>query len=217
MQRTVWGPVGGIVFVVLFVVGVFLLNLPVGGQGRSDETIRAFYAAAGNRTRVVVSVYVLAVAALAFLFFLADLYGTLRPVEPSSAGLPLVALLAGLIFVGMLAAAGAAFGSLAGGMVFGGEPTTLGDTGVARFLGQLGYGLILLYGCLAAALMVAVVSVVSLQTGIFPAWITWGGFVVALVLLAGVIFFPMLALPLWVLAVSVTRLQRGSGVADVRV
>ena len=76
-------------------------------------------------------------------------------------------------------------------------------------MGSLAYGLILVYGALAAALLVAVVSMVSLQTQAFPSWVIWGGFVVAVVLLFAVIFLPLLALPLWVLGLSIARLQRG--------
>ena len=42
-----------------------------------------------------------------------------------------------------------------------------------------------------------------MRTGILPKWLGWLGFVAAVVLLFGVVFIPMIALPIWLLAASV--------------
>ena len=212
MRRESWGPLAGIVFAVLFTVGLFLFNIPVGGEAESDETIRTFYEDSGNRTRVIVATYLVALSALAFAAFVAYLSSRLRLEERtdggSEGGLALVALVAGSITTAMLLAGGTALGVLAVGMSLGGEPETLGDTGIARFLAHLGYGLILLCGALSAALLIVATSLVGLRTGALPTWLNWGGIVAAVLLLAAMIFLPILALPLWVLVVSIILLGR---------
>jgi hypothetical protein len=45
--------------------------------------------------------------------------------------------------------------------------------------------------------------VVIMRTGILPKWLAWLGFVAAIVLLFAVVFLPMVALPIWVLATSI--------------
>ena len=207
-----WGGISGILFAVLFTMSLFLWNLPVGGGSSTDEVIRAYYADEGNRTRLVVATYVLAVAGLAFSLFLAALYSTLRVVESAPRFLSLVVLISGAVFVAMLMSAGAAIGALASGMSLGGEPATLGDTGVARFLGHMGYLFVLLYGAFAAIALMVATSLVTLRTAVFPRWLAWAGFVAAVLLLAGIIFLPMLAFPLWVLGASVRLMQRRQAV-----
>lgn len=208
-RRDLWGRVSGILFAALSVAGLVLLfNLPFGGHGRSDETVRSFYEDAGNRTRVVIAAYALAFAGLAFIVFLTDLYGMLRSVEAPPGRLSLAVLAAGIAFVALLFAGAAALGAVASGMSLGGEPGTLGDTGVARFLAAFGLVLLLLYGGLAAAFMVSAVSLLGRKAKALPGWLVWGGFAVALVLLAGAAFMPIFVLPLWVVAVSLARLRR---------
>ena len=208
MRRDIWGPLAGIAFAVLFPVGLVLYNLPVGGGASSDEEIRAFYADGGDRMRVVVATYLVALAALAFAAFVAYLSMWLRAVDAAAEGLGLVVLVAGAVAAAMLLAGAVALGALGVAIALGGEPETLGDTGVARFLGHLGYGLVLLCGAFSAALLIVAASFVGLRTRALPTWLVWGGFVAAAVLLVAVVFLPMLALPLWVLAVSIVLLRR---------
>ena len=52
-RREQWGPIAGIVYVVLFVVGGFLINTP-----DSDEPLskfQSFYDDGGNRAQVIIS------------------------------------------------------------------------------------------------------------------------------------------------------------------
>jgi MFS family permease len=185
--------VGGIVFAILFVLGMIMMNLPVGGGASSDDEIREFYANSDDRTRVVISTYLLALAAVAFMPFLAGLY--------------LGALIAGIAFIALLMAGAAALGAIAGGIQLGDEPELLADTGIARFLGHTGYALILIMGAFSAAAMIAMASARIIQhPGIAARWVAWAGFVLAAILLVAVIFLPMVALPIWVLIACFTIL-----------
>lgn len=204
--------VGGIAFAILFVLGMVMMSLPVGGGSFSDAEIRDFYANSDDRTRVVISMYLLALSAIAFMPFLAGLYYRIRSARPSDASdsvLPLASLIAGIAFVAMLLAGAAALGAIAGGIQVGNEPELLEDTGVARFLGHTGYALILIMGAFSAAAMIAMVSVRVLNLPhLGPKWLAWAGFVIAAILLFGIIWLPMLALPIWVLIACFTLLNR---------
>jgi hypothetical protein len=206
--------VGGIVFAILFVLGMIMMNLPVGGGASSDDEIREFYANSDDRTRVVISTYLLALAAVAFMPFLAGLYYALRrtvTADPSDNVLPLGALIAGIAFIALLMAGAAALGAIAGGIQLGDEPELLADTGIARFLGHTGYALILIMGAFSAAAMIAMASARIVQhPGIAARWVAWAGFVLAAILLVAVIFLPMVALPMWVLIACFTILPGNS-------
>jgi hypothetical protein len=45
--------------------------------------------------------------------------------------------------------------------------------------------------------------VVIWRTGVLPRWLAWLGFICGVVLLFGVIFLPMIALPVWLIAMSI--------------
>lgn len=208
--------VSGIAFAVLFVLGMLMMNLPVGGEGSSDAEIRDFYANSDDRTRVVISMYLLALAGVAFIIFLAGLYAVVRAgaSERFDSVLPLASLIAGIVFVALLFAGAAALGAIAGGIQLGDEPELIEDTGVARFLGHTGYALILIFGAISAAAMIAMVSARILQQPHLAArWVAWAGFILAAILLLAIVFLPMIALPLWVLIACFTILSR-SGSTD---
>jgi predicted lipid-binding transport protein (Tim44 family) len=84
-------------------------------------------------------------------------------------------------------------------------------------LQSLGYGSLLVWGGLAASAMVATVSVAALREAVFPAWFGWLGALAAIVLLGAVIFFPMAALPIWVLIASVLLFRRSDAAEPARV
>ena len=81
-----WAPVSGIVFVVLFVVGIFLINTP-----DSDDPltkIAAFYDDGGNRAQLLISAYLLILSGVFFLWFLARLRVRLLSAGGRPAGSP---------------------------------------------------------------------------------------------------------------------------------
>jgi len=45
--------------------------------------------------------------------------------------------------------------------------------------------------------------VVIMRTGVLPRWLAWLGFVCGVVLLFGVVFLPVIALPIWLIAASI--------------
>lgn len=54
----------------------------------------------------------------------------------------------------------------------------------------------------AAIAMIVPTSIAALRSGVLPRWFGWLGLDCALVLLLAVVYLPMIALPIWLLAAS---------------
>jgi hypothetical protein len=194
-----WGPLAGVVFVVLFVVGLGLNNIPSADDSASKIT--SFYNDGGDRAQLIISSYLLWLAGLFFFWFIASLRARLIAVEGAPGRLTSVTFGGGLVFIGLLMAAASCFASVAGDITFGGEDF-VGVDG-ARFVPELGYPLLLIGGMFAAIAMIDAASVLIVRTGVVPTWIGYFGFVAAVALLFAGFFLPMIFLVLWVLFVSV--------------
>ena len=205
------GAASGIAFAVLMLAGIVLLD-PVSGQ--SDQTFTDFYAERDNRIAVIAGMYLLAIAGACFLVFLGTLRRTLRRAEGDSGNLTAIVFAGGIVFVATLFAGGAAMGVVATSISLGGEPQP--SPAVGRLFTQLGYTLILLFGMVAGSVLITATSALAMRTGTLPRWLAWAGFASAVLLLTGVIFVSAIALPLWVVAVSVALLRHGDAMQPIR-
>jgi hypothetical protein len=98
--------------------------------------------------------------------------------------------------------------AIPGGKVFGQTPVpSSGD--FARQLDNIGFGLLLVAGALAAGLFIAMASYLARRNGTLPGWLTIAGYVVAVLQLAAGLFFPFVLVPLWVLIAAIVLLRRG--------
>jgi hypothetical protein len=199
-RRDPWTPLAGFLAVLTFVVGViFVSDSP--DSDDSAAKVLAWYADHGHRVGIVVGAYVLAFCGLFVLWFASGLRQRLRAAEGAESRLADVALGGGILLVGMLWVGAVALAAVPAGESLGGAPLVTAD--VARFLPQLGFGAILLFGMFAAIALIEATSIVILRTGVFPRWLAWLGFACGVVLLFGVVFLPMIALPIWLIATSV--------------
>jgi hypothetical protein len=195
-RRDPWTPLAGFLAALTFVVGViFVSDSP--DSDDSAAKVLAWYADHGHRVGIVVGAYVLAFCGLFVLWFASGL----RAAEGAESRLADVALGGGILLVGMLWVGAVALAAVPAGESLGGAPLVTAD--VARFLPQLGFGAILLFGMFAAIALIEATSIVILRTGVFPRWLAWLGFACGVVLLFGVVFLPMIALPIWLIATSV--------------
>jgi hypothetical protein len=194
-----WGPLAGIVFVVLFVVGLSLNNIPSADD--SAAKITSFYNDSGDRAQLIISSYLLWLAGLFFFWFIAGLRAKLMAVEGVPGRLTSITFGGGLVFIALLAAAAACFASVAGDVTFGGEDF-VGVDG-ARFVPELGYPLLLIGGMFGVIAMIDAASILIVRTGVLPRWIGYFGFVAAVALLFAGFFLPMIFFVLWILFVSI--------------
>ena len=114
----------------------------------------------------------------------------------------------GLVWAGAFALA-----AVPAGQSIGGEPAVT-NADVARFLPQLGFGAILIGGMFGAIALIDAASIVIYRTGVLPRWLAWLGFVCAVALLFGVVFLPMIALPIWLIGTGVVLLRLPSTEAE---
>lgn len=200
-----WAPLGGIIFVVLMVIGAGLLG-DHPDPDASEQEITDYLSDGGNHTRNIVGAYLWVLAGVGLLWFLTHLRSVLRSAEGGAGTLSNLGFGAGVVFTALLMASSAAIAAVAGAIEFRDAPDI--DPDFVRILPQTGYAMLLLGGGFAAVVLVLTTSVVSLETNVFPQWLTWLGILAAIVLLFAIIFLPMIALLVWVLAVSIVLLMR---------
>lgn len=198
-----WGPIAGIVFVVLFVAGFVVMNLPDTDDPLTK--IKAFYDDGGNRAQIIIAFYLLVLSAVFFFWFLASLRTRLLAVEGPPGRLTSIAFGSGLVFVALLLVASSCFAFIAGEITFGDVNNI--NPELQRVLPDLGYPILLIGGMFAAIAMIDATCVLIVRTGFLPKWIGWFGFVAAIGLLFAFFFVPMILLVLWVLFVSVALLR----------
>lgn len=200
-----WAPLGGIIFVILLVIGVILIGDHPDPDAPEQEIVD-YLGDGDNHTRNIIGAYLWAVAGIAFLWFLTHLRGVLRAAEGAPGTLSNLGFASGLAFTVLLMAGGATIAAVAGAIAFRDAPIMNVD--LVRILPQMGYAMMLLGGGFAALVLVLTASIITLQTRALPAWLGWLGIIAAVVLLFSVIFLPMIALLIWVLAASIVLLMR---------
>jgi hypothetical protein len=197
------GPLCGLLFLPLYVAFTQIPALPEASD--SDESVLALYTDPGSAGLIQVGSLMMAIAGVLLLVFLADLWRRLRP----AGELATLTMGAGVLYVGAIFVSGTLWGGYAGG---GGGP--LDDAPglehsvtLARVLTDMGFGMLLVYGLFAAAVMVAAASAAGRRTGELPRRLVVAGYVIAPLLLLGFTWIPQFLVPLWVFAVSVALLR----------
>jgi hypothetical protein len=194
-----WSPVAGLLYVALFVIAI--VTTP--DTGETNREILEHYADEGNRRNDMILTFLLAPAALAFVWFVSHLRSLLAAAAPSSA-LPTLALGAGVASAGLLLVAAATFGSISFTYE---EGDFVLDPNTARLVGSVGYG-VFVGSMWMAGLVVLATSLVALRTRLLPVWLAWLGLVVTLALVFAFAFVPVFALLAWAAVVSVVLLAR---------
>ena len=204
-SRDAWTPVAAIAAALTFIVGVAMVaNSP--DSDSSNAKVLAWYAKHSHRVGIIVGVFVLMFFGLFLLWFASGLRERLRAAEGPNGRLANVALGGAVLCVALVWAGGFALAAVPAGISFGGEPA-VSNADVARFLPQMGFGAILVGGMFGAIAMIDAASIVAIRTGVLPRWLAYLGFVCTVALLFGVLFLPMIALPIWLIAAGVTLLR----------
>jgi hypothetical protein len=196
----------GIAFVVLFVVGM-LLGRDTPSNDAADQEWTDWFSDSGNRTGQVISAVLLTLAAMAILVFVTGLVRRAALARPERESVTL-ARTAGIVLAVAIGLGGIAVNQMGAAIQVGDIPVPSAD--VLRTGEQLGFGILLLLGGVAAAVTVAAMTVAMRGTGLVPAWLITAGYVVAVLLLLSLLFVPMVLLPLWVLVVAIVTGTRKS-------
>jgi hypothetical protein len=188
----------GIAFTVFFVVGLALAGASTDTSNKSDDEVLKVFR--DHKAAAVTSAYLLVLAALAFLPLA---WAVTRRV---AAGLsPLAEQMArwtAPLFSAMLLAASMAFATVALTVVFGNEVDPSAD--IVRFVPGLGFPLLLIAGALPLGVFLVIISRGGQVAGTLPKWLCILGYVAAAAMLAAPVFIPIVFLPIWAIATSIS-------------
>jgi hypothetical protein len=188
-----WGPICGVLFVVLLVASFFVVSTP--NTNKSPQYILNWYSSNTHKTQLHVSTVIADIAVVFGLFWFGYLRNRFGRTDFGAQLSP--TLLAGaVIFAG-------------GGLVFSGTQLALADE-PKKMLPATAQTLNFLTSDLGAGGLVVGVSVIMWAAGliiyktrILPRWLAWVSFVVGVVALAGPIgFFAFMATGIWILIVA---------------
>jgi hypothetical protein len=204
-----WAALGGILYVILFVVGTILLFAGAPDSDASPAKVMSYYADSGHRDRIGIGWVVAGLGVFFFLWFLATLRQTVRRFEGDDGFLTALTTIGGIVYAAL------AFAALAVNM---GIRTMSDDTYRHTVYPELihaaddaGYVLHATGGA-GAATMIAAVTFAAFATRRIRGWVAALGFLAALLALFSILFFTQLAIAIWILVVSGVLFVRGAGV-----
>jgi hypothetical protein len=197
----------------LFLVSFWLASTQPGARA-SDADFVAFYESEAPRRLILVGLYLMPFAGIAFVWFsvgLRMLVGAEAPREDVL--LSNVQLVSGAVFVALLFAAAAASATLAASVEYSSAPV---DPLVARQLPSLGNALLYVFAMRMAAMFIFATSNIGRRTRALPSWFVAVGFVMGLFLLLSATFSPLLVLvfPAWILVLCVLLFLRARRLAE---
>lgn len=214
-----WGSLGGLAFVVLFVIGSALIfDGPSGDE--SPAKYLDFYGDSGNRDKINIGWVIAGLGVFFFLWFVASLRETVQKATVASEG---DSMLGFLVTIG-----GTAYGAVT--LVTLGEAAGVRTMSDDTFQHEVFPGIIHANsdgtyiahatGTAALAAMIFAFSITVLATRTLPRWIGWFGLVAAIAALISILFFTMFIWLLWIAVTSVVLFltaRRESGVTTTRI
>jgi hypothetical protein len=199
----------GIAHSLLLMTAFFLLRSQAPSVDAPDGEIVDFYGDAGNRRIVLLAgIYLIPFAAIAFIWFIVALrMWATYSVRRASILFANVQLVSGIIYIGLLLAAGAAISIPAASMSLSDGPL---DPDFARQFPHYGVTLFLVLSMRMAAMYVFSTTSFLRTSGLLPRWFLVLGGVVGLALLLSASVSPLLILvfPTWLLVLCVILLIR---------
>jgi hypothetical protein len=190
------GAIAGIVFSILLIISLVLIRVSVPATPGDAGTWLS-----GSEKSVRLAMDLLPFAGIAFLWFIGVLRDRIGAQEDRF--FATVFLGSGLLFLAMLFAASAVSGGLM--MAYGAIPGKVLDSGIYTFARTVAYQIANVYAIRMAAVFMISTCTLAIRTGIFPRWMAFLGYVLALLLLLspGRLYWAPLVFPLWALVISV--------------
>ncbi len=187
--------IAGIAFSVLLLISLVLIRIFVPSN---PEDAGAWLS--GNWKTVSFALHLLPFAGIAFLWFIGVLRDRMGAYEDRF--FSTVFFGSGLLFLAMLFASSAVAGGIM--MVYGAMPGKLMDSAMYLFGRTVSYQIINVCAVKMAGVFMMSTCTLSLRIGIFPRWIAFLGYALALLLLLsfGYVTWVLPVFPLWVLLIS---------------
>lgn len=203
-----WAGAAGIGFAVLFVAG-----FGVGGQtpnyDQPDQRWVAWFEDSGHRSSQIVGMFLLALAALLLIAFVVVLLR--RAIAAGgSRNAATIAGVAGTVLAGTLMVSAVIRNAVSAAVAFAPNNFPVPSADVLRTFDNAAYGIVLVGGGLAAALLVTAAAQAARGTSVLPGWLVVASYVAAFILLFSFQFLPVFLLPLWTIVVGVVMITRSS-------
>jgi hypothetical protein len=206
-----WASLGGVLYVVLFVIGVILMFSGEPDSDSSPAKVIAYYSKGSHRDKISIGWVVAGLGIFFFLWFLAALRQTIRRLEGGDGFLTALTTIGGAIYATL------AFAAVALNM---GIRTMSDDTfhhtvypGLIHAADDASYTLHATGGAGASAMIIAA-TVAAMRARAVPQWAGWLGILAGILALFSIIFFPQAAIGIWILVVSGGMFIRGMGGSD---
>jgi hypothetical protein len=197
---------------VLFLASFWLMS-SVPGAGASTAELLEYYASAGERRVVIVGMYLMPFAGIAFIWFIVAMRMWVQSATRRvSVLMSNVQLVSGILYVGLLFVAAAAQSVLAFSIDFGDGSA---DDVEAHQFPVFSASLTLVFALRMAAMFVITTSTIGRASGVLPRWFIYGGYVVGIFLLLTATLQSWFALvfPAWLLGLSVILWTRARQVS----
>ncbi len=208
-----WASLGGILYVVLFIIGVILMFHGEPDTSSSPAKVIAYYSKSSHRDKISIGWVITGLSIFFFLWFLAALRRTVRRLEGEDGFLTALTTIGGTIYAAL------AFAAIA---VEAGIRTMSDDTyhhtvypGLIHAADDVGWVLHATGGAGASAMILAA-TIAGMRARAVPTWAGWLGILAGILALGLIIFFPWAALGIWVLVVSGGMFIRGMRGSDTR-
>jgi hypothetical protein len=201
-----WTALGGVLYVVLFVIGTIVLFSGVPDSNSAPAKISQWYSDSGHRDRVNIGWILIGLAVFFLLWFIAALRRAVSAVDGEG-------ILTAVVGIGGGVYAALAFASIA---LNNGIRTMSDDTYQHRVFPELIHAaddvtwVMHATGAAALGAMIIAASLAFMWGAVWPTWAGWLGVLVGILALASIAFFPQLLFLLWILVVSVALFLRGT-------
>jgi hypothetical protein len=190
------GAIAGIVFSILLIIGLVLIRVSVPASPVDAGTWLS-----GHRKSVDLGLSLLPFAGIAFLWFIGVLRDRMGAQEDRF--FATVFFGSGLLFLAMIFAASAVSGGLM--MAYRVMPGKMLDSGIYTFARTVAYQVVNVYAIRMAAVFMISTGTLAIRIRIFPRWMVFLGYALALFLLLspGRLAWAPLVFPLWALLISI--------------
>jgi hypothetical protein len=196
----------GALHAVLFLLSWWLLS-DAPGADATDAEIVDYYGSASSRRLLLVGLYLMPFAGMAFVWFIV----ALRMWEEGSSHRRSILqsnlqLISGIVYVSLFFVGAAASSVVASSIQFADGEF---DPAVARQFPVFGTTVIFVFAFRMAAMFVFTTSAILLRAGILPRWFAWMGYAVATFLLLSASFqqWFVLVFPVWLIVLSALLLR----------
>jgi hypothetical protein len=196
----------GATHAVLFLLSFWLLSTTPNASA-PDAQLIAFYRSDAHRRVILVGLYLMPFAGIAFIWFIVALRMWITErVHRENVLLSNVLLVSGILYVAFFCASAGALSSAAADVEFSNAPI---DPMIIRLLPSFGHTNMYVFAMRMAAMFVFTTSNIGRNAGVLPRWFVWMGYAVGLFLLLSATFSPVLVVvfPLWLLALCALLLR----------